>query len=382
MDFAWAPEHVRYRQRIRDLLERHLPPDWPRLSNGYDTSCEYTQQFARKFCPALAAEGLLIPHWAKEHGGGGVDAWHHWVLNEEMWANGEPRCYQYMSVNWAGPSIIKYGTPEQKAYHLPRITGGTIFYCQGFSEPNAGSDLASLRTKAEKTDKGYVINGQKIWTSAASFADFCVLLARTGGGEKKSITVFLVPMNSPGIKVRVIPGLQGKYSLHEVFWDNVEVPASAVLGIPDKGWEVVTAILHNERVGAPRYALTERGLQHAEAVLKERGQLNDPIIRARAARCHALIEASRLQCLKVIGGRVRGEPPSADTNTARYSIVYADRAVTEFIGDFLQDLLISNEDPVILGAYRRSAAGGIAAGSAEIQLNLIAKNLLELPKAA
>lgn len=379
MDFNWSPEQVAFRERVRSFLADHLPADWGRFSHSFDTGSDTVEAFARDFCPKLAAEGLLVPHWPIEYGGQGFDAWHHWILNEEMFAWGEPRSYQYMSVNWAGPALIAFGTDAQRAEHLQRIAAGTLFYCQGFSEPNAGSDLPALQTRAERTAAGFRINGSKIWTSAASFADYCVLLARTGGEGRRGITVFLVPMTTPGITVNVIKGLQGQKAFHEVFFEDVEVPETAVLGEVDKGWSVVTGILHNERIGAPRYALTIRGLDHAFAILRREGRLDAPGVRAGAALARAACEAARLQCYGVIDGRVKGKPPSADTNLARYAIVSADRIVTDFIGEHLGDWLITGADPVLNATYRRAGSSGIAAGAAEIQLNAIARSHLDLP---
>ncbi len=253
MEFAWTDEQVAFRSRVRGVLDRALPTDWSEQSE-LDTGSEYVHRFSRTFCPMLAEEGLLIPHWPKEYGGGGADSWLHWILNEEMWGLGEPRSYQYMSVNWVGPAIIRFGTPEQKETHLPRIADGTIYYCQGFSEPNAGSDLASLQCKAVRTDTGYVINGQKIWTSNAGFADYCILLVRTGEAGKSGISVLIVPMDLPGVTVRRIPSLQGLQALNEVFFEDVEIPHSSILGAENQGWTVIGQILHNERIGAPRYA--------------------------------------------------------------------------------------------------------------------------------
>jgi alkylation response protein AidB-like acyl-CoA dehydrogenase len=379
MNFEWSPEHVEYRRRIRELLDRHLPPDWGEKSR-YDNGSDFTVAFSRKFAPILAKEGLLIPHWPKEYGGGGMDAWHHWILNEEMWGAGEPRAYQYMSVNWVGPAFIRYGTPEQKEVYLKGITSGTISFCQGFSEPNAGSDLAALRTRAEKRGDVYVINGSKIWTSAASFADYCILLARSGGTSRGGISVFVVPMKLPGITVRVIPSLQGARAIHEVFFDNVELPQSGLIGEQDKGWEVVTQILHNERVGAPRYALTWRGLDRGIELLKASGRLADPEVRSRAARCEASLNAARWLALQVIGGRVKGRAADAETNVARYAAVCADRMVCEFIGDFLPEYIFPETEPLLAAAYKRTASIGIAAGAAEVQLNLISRNLLRMPR--
>src|SRR3984885_11868280 len=140
MDWNWSEEHRAFRRKIRDVLAEHLPADWEARSR-LDTSSEYISRFSRTFCPILAREGLLIPHWPKEVGGGGMDAFHHWILGEEMFAAGEPRAYQYMSVNWVGPAILAYGNPEQVKTLVGGITAGTAFWCQGFSEPSAGSDL-------------------------------------------------------------------------------------------------------------------------------------------------------------------------------------------------------------------------------------------------
>jgi alkylation response protein AidB-like acyl-CoA dehydrogenase len=377
MDFNWTPEQTKFRNRIKNILAEQLPRDWARLT-GYDTGGDYIVEFSRTFCPLLAKEQLLIPHWPVEYGGGGADAWLHWILNEEMWAAGEPRSYQYMSVNWVGPAIIKFGSAEQRSFHLSRITSGTIYYCQGFSEPDAGSDLAALKTRAEHNDGGYRINGSKVWTSAAGFADFCILLARTGGPGRDGISVFIVPMDTPGIEVRRIPSLQGYQSLNEVFFTDVEVPSSAMLGEENEGWKIITQILHNERIGAPRYSLTRKGLRRAVHLLKERGKF-DQVARVRAAQCEIAIDSAMLQAYKVIDGRVKGMAAGPETNLARYAGVLADRTVCDFLGDFLPDAIHPDVDPVVAGAYKRTAAIGIAAGAAEIQLNLISRHLLEMP---
>lgn len=381
MNFLWSSDHVAYRQRVRDFIATHLPSDWARASGCYDVGSPYVTDFARRFCPALAREGLLVPHWPRAHGGQDADAWHHWILNEEMLRAGEPRGYQYMSVNWAGPALIRFGSDDQKRAFLPRIAAGEMFFCQGFSEPEAGSDLAALRTRAVRDDNGYRISGQKIWTSAASFADVCILLARTGGEGRDGISVFLVPMESPGITVRVIPGFQGVRAFHEIFFDDVPVPETALLGEENKGWSVVGAILHNERIGLPRYILSLLGLDAAIVWLQVRDRL-DAIAQDRAESARAACEAARLQCYKVIAGRVAGEPPTAETSLARYSLVMADRMVAEFLGDYLMEAIVGADEPLIAAAYRRTAATGIASGTAEVQLNLIARQYLRLPRAA
>jgi len=381
MDFHWTDGQLAFRRRVRNFIDEHLPADWERLTEGLDVGSDNTVAFSRTFCPALAKEGLLVPHWPKEFGGCDADAWHHWILNEEMIRSGEPRSYQYMSVNWVGPALIRFGTQSQKAEFLPRIAAGSMVFCQGFSEPNAGSDLVSLKTSARQDGEGWVVSGQKIWTSAASFADVCILLARTGGPGRKGVTMFMAPMDTPGIEVRVIPSKMGARALHEVFFKDARLGPETVLGAVNAGWEVVTHILHHERIGIPRYIISLHALDRAVNLLKKAGDLGE-VARAQAARARAMCEAARLQCYKVVDARVKGRPPSADTNLARIGLVMADRLVAEFLGDHVMDRLAGGEDPVIAGAYRRTSATGIASGAAEIQLDLIARNHLQLPRAA
>lgn len=380
VDFQWNEVQRDFRQRVRGFIDSRLPADWVRLTEGLDVGSDYTVEFSRTFCPALADAGLLVPHWPVEYGGQGADAWHHWILNEEMIRSGEPRSYQYMSVNWAGPALMRYGTEAQKRELLPRIAAGTLVFCQGFSEPDAGSDLAALRCAARSDGTGWIVNGQKIWTSAASFADYCILLARTGEG-RKAITMFLVPMDAPGIEVRVIPSKMGARALHEVFFHDVRISSATVLGEIDKGWEAVGQIMHNERIGIPRYIISIHALERAVALLEAGGRFG-ALARDQAARARAMCEAARLLCYRIIDARVKGLPPGAETNLARINLVNADRLVSEFIGDHLMDALMAGEDPVIAGAYRRTAATGIASGTAEMQLDLIARNHLHLPRAA
>lgn len=380
MDFNWTDEQTEFRQRLQGIVARALPADWGEKSR-YDTSSAYMSEFSRGFCPMLAGEGLLIPHWPVELGGGGMDPFHHWILGEEMFYAGDPRSYQYMNVNWVGPAIIQYGTDAQRREHIGRIAGGTIIWCQGFSEPSAGSDLAALSTRAERRGDGYVLNGSKIWTSGASLADYCFLLARTGGPGTHGISVFLLPTKMPGIEIRVVPSFMGQYSFHEVFLTDVQVPAEMRLGEENKGWTIVRSVLHNERIGQPRYMLSMRVLEHAMGLLVARGEDTEPA-RARAAQAWAGLEAARYLALGVIDRRAKKLPVDTSTNIARYALVTADRLVADFLCDFLHDDVVADIDPLISVGFRRTGSTGLAAGSAEIQLNLISKHHLQLPAVA
>jgi alkylation response protein AidB-like acyl-CoA dehydrogenase len=380
MNFEWDVEHIEYRDSLRSFLAEHLPENWATRSN-FDPGSDYVVEFARKFCPLLARHGLLVPHWPKDYGGGGAGPLHHWILGEELFGAGEPRSYQYMNVNWIGPALIRYGTDPQKDYHLRRITAGDVFWCQGFSEPSAGSDLASLKTRAERVGENYVINGSKIWTSAASFAEFIFLLARTGAGRRE-ISVFLVPMATPGIEVREVASMTGRRSLHEVFLTDVVVAPSVRLGGDGEGWTIVRTVLQNERIGMPRYMMAQRALNSAARVLKQEGRFDDGEIQSRMGRAQAAVDVARLLALRVVHGRIKGRDAGPDTNVARYALVMADRAVGDLIGEFMHDALMAGSEHEILTQYRRAASTGLGAGSAEIQLNLVAQHFLELPRSA
>ena len=184
-----------------------------------------------------AERNLLCLAWPEEFGGGGASVWEQTVVREEMWAHHEPRGAQYMGVNWVGPIIMRHGTEEQQRKHLPPIARGEVIWCQGFSEPEAGSDLASLRTTARRDGDGWLVSGQKIWTSYATMAQWCFLLARTSKGEKKQqgLTIFLVPMDDPAIQVRPIRCMMGPHHLNEVFFDDLRVTEADVLGTVDAG---------------------------------------------------------------------------------------------------------------------------------------------------
>jgi alkylation response protein AidB-like acyl-CoA dehydrogenase len=378
MEFDWTPEQAAYRERLHDFIAAALPADWATKSN-YDPGSPYVVDFAREFCPALAAEGLLIPHWPVEHGGGGADPWFHWILGEEMFAVGEPRSYQYMNVNWIGPALLRYGTLAQQQLHIPQITAGTVFWCQGFSEPSAGSDLAALKTRAEPTNDGYLVNGQKIWTSAASFARYCFLLARTGP-TKRDISCFLVPMDLPGIETREIMSMTGRRSLHEVFFTDVRITEDMRLGGENEGWAIVRSVLHNERIGAPRYIMAYRALDAAAEVLKKTGRFDDRDVQAQIGQARAAVDASRLLCFRIIDGRMKKRDPGGETNVARYALTLADRAVSDFIGEYMHDVLLAGTEQTILTQFRRAASTGLGSGAAEIQLDLVAQNFLELPR--
>lgn len=375
MDFDWNTEQQDFRATVRAFLEANLPGNWEELAHGPGSKAQTV--FSKQFCGALADAGLLVPHWPARWGGRDADPWIAFILAEEMWAAGEPRGGQYMNVNWIGPTLMRYGSQEQQARYIPPMARGATLWCQGFSEPEAGSDLASLRTRADRHGDAYRINGQKIWTSYAGHADTCFLLARTSPG-KGGISIFLLPMDTPGITVRQIPSIIGEGDIHEVFFDDVEVPETARLGEEGQAWDIVRVSLSLERVGIPRFALASRMLHRAVALLKNADRFG-PDAAAQAARAHAACEVSRLYSYSIIDQRVHGQATSPEASAGRFSTVNCERLVSEFVVEHVPDALAGG-DPMLLAHHQRGIVAGIASGAAEIQLNLIATELLRLPR--
>jgi alkylation response protein AidB-like acyl-CoA dehydrogenase len=385
MNFEWNDEQRAFRKKIEDFLVANLPENWEAFSKHGPGSSALTE-FARTFCRKLAENGMLFPHWAKEMGGDGLGPWEQQILAEVMWEWGEPRGGQYMNVNWIGPSLVKYGTEAQKARYLPQVASGEMLWCQGFSEPNSGSDLASLRTRAEllpaPAEAGgdhYRVNGQKIWTSYAGLADTCFLLTRTSDDRKRGITILLVPMDTPGITVRQIPSMIGEGDIHETFFDDVIVPVGQRFGEEGQAWEIISYSLQNERLGIPRYHLARSALDRGVGILKQAGAFSADTVKADAARCAALCEAARTSIYAIIQKRVDGGVVGAEASSARFATVMAERNVIEFIVEHVPEALASGSDYLQMH-HQRGIVAGISSGSAEILLNIIATDVLALPR--
>ena len=378
MEFGWKPEHEEYRRRVREALEELLPADWDERYVPESYASDLQIDFSRTFCAELARRGLLVPHWPKEHGGNDGEDWEHFILGEEMKAAGEPRGPQYMNVNWIGPTLMKFGTEEQRRQHLRGIAQGTVIWCQGFSEPGAGTDLAALATRAERRGDEYVINGSKIWTSYARKADWCFLLARTGTGRKE-ISIFLVPMNSVGITVSSFPGLIKHGHLNEVFFTDVRVPVSARVGEEGGAWKIITHALSYERVGVPRYHTGLAALDLAIEELKRDGRYEDAAMRQRAAMIAAKFEAARLMTYHVVDQRVKRRPPTTDANLARIAALEAVEDLMDFLGQYVPSCL-AGSNALLEDYYRINIPAGITGGTNELQLDLVAQRGLGLPR--
>lgn len=382
MEFGWSSEEVAHRERVREVLADMLPDDWEATALHGPGSDAQTD-FSHAFCSALHERGLLIPHWPEAFGGRDEGVWRQFIMAEEVWAAGEPRGPQYMNVNWIGPVLMRFGTPDQQARYLSPIRAGQAIWCQGFSEPSAGSDLAALRTTATPVEGGYRVNGAKVWTSYAGRADTCFLLARVPPAEggltgKAAIVILLTDMRAAGVQVKSIPSLIGDGDIHEVFFDDVFVPEADRLGAEGQAWDIITFALQNERVGIPRYEFSRRILDRAVARLKDDGRWEDPVVQDRAGRALMLCEAARMLVYRIVDGKARDLPADAFGAVARWAVVLADNGVNDFLTECLPDGLLG-ADPVQQAHHQRAIAAGIASGAAEIQLNLIARRWLELP---
>jgi alkylation response protein AidB-like acyl-CoA dehydrogenase len=378
-----GPGAAALRGQLRQLVSDHVPRDYL----GAFTDDPADLEIAQSFSQTLAHEGLLCLAWPPEYGGRGASTWEQTVVREEMWAHHEPRGAQYMGVNWVGPAIMRHGTPDQRDRHLPPIARGEVIWCQGFSEPEAGSDLASLKTKAapRPDGTGWTVHGQKIWTSYALMAQWCFLLARTSVQPRKQqgLTVFLVPMDAPGIEVRPIKAMLGPHHLNEVFFDGVQVTPGQVLGEADQGWKVVQEVLAFERVGIARYARCERLLLAAPRVLGDQWEQLPEELRGRWARMLAHCRRARLLAYRVIAAQSAGTVTPGDVAAYRIAVTRLDQDSAEVLMEILGLASLTDEGEdrwfrrEVEDHWRYAQASTVASGSIEMQRILLAREMLK-----
>jgi alkylation response protein AidB-like acyl-CoA dehydrogenase len=377
MDYDLGERAEGLRARLRDLIGSEIPADYL----GAFTDDPADLGIAQSFCKRLAAEGLLTVAWPAEYGGAGGSVWEQTVVREEMWAHHEPRGAQYMGLNWVGPAIMAYGTDAQKDRFLPPIAAGEVIWCQGFSEPDAGSDLASLATRAEPDGDGWRITGQKIWTSYAQMAQSCVLAARVGttpADKHKGITMFLVPMDREGITVRPIRSMLGPHHLNEVFFDNVRANADEVLGGVGEGWNVIRRALAHERVGIARYARCDRLLSLLAAALGE-----IPVeLESQWMRALVQVRTARLLAYKAMHEQEEGEPTDATASAARLAVTQCDQSVAELLFQAIESESLADKHShaplhgAIEDHWRYAQAATVASGTIEIQRMIVSRALL------
>ncbi|WP_067899666.1 acyl-CoA dehydrogenase family protein [Nocardia vaccinii] len=391
MELSDSPEEARFRSRIRDWLSETLPTlPWPEPARLEDKR-GFWSVWQRKLFEA----GFAGLSWPPEYGGAGADAKIKAIFNEEMDRAGAPERLNIIGEDFAGPTIVAFGNIEQKQRYLQPILEGKEIWCQLFSEPESGSDLASLRTKATRVDDGWKIQGQKIWTSRAQVADNAILLARTGGGDRhRGITYFLLPMSAEGVTVRPLAHMLGEAEFNEVFLDDVFLPDDAVVGEVDGGWKVAMGTLAFERVGiATGRVNTTRAV--ADLIEQVKRMIDDdgkplsatPEIRHRIADLYGRALIHYLIGQRVITGAASGQPPGPVTSIGKlyFCPLVEDIAdfgleLTEFGGQFgLAEDADADQQRWLRLAYQARGTA-IAGGSTFIQRNIAAERVLGMPR--
>lgn len=379
MDYEFCLHGKRdVRTQLRQLIGQELPPTFLGAFTDDPDDLAMTQ----RFCRTLAERGLLAAAWPKEYGGGGADIWEQTAVREEMWAFHEPRGAQYMGINWVGPAIMHHGTPAQKRQHLPPIAGGEVIWCQGFSEPDAGSDLGALRTFARSEGDSWRISGQKIWTSYASMAQWCFLLARTAhnpDNKRDGITIFLVPMDEPGIEVRPIDSMVGPHHLNEVFFDEVPVTARNVLGEVGNGWAVILEALAYERVGIARYAKCERLLRYVPTFLADSWDDVDDDLKLEWARCLSATRRAQLLAYAAVAAQESGDNSAHQAASYRIAVTTLEQEVSGLMMELIGGDMITRDSQFACAAedhWRYAQAGTVASGTIEMQRRSIGRDLV------
>jgi alkylation response protein AidB-like acyl-CoA dehydrogenase len=391
MDFRFSAEEEAFRQEVRSFLQRELPPDWD--YDPFEAGEDDSWQFARAFTRKLGERRWTAPAWPPEYGGLGLDFMRQVVLAEEMAYYRAPNTSQ-IGVTYAGPTIIVHGTEEQKRELLPGIVSGDIVWCQGFSEPNAGSDLASLQTTAVRDGDDYVVNGVKIWSSLAHRANWCFFLARTDPNAPKhrGISFFVVPMDTPGIRVVPIINLAGLKGFNQIFFEEVRVPARYRIGEENRGWYVAMTTLNFERSNIASAAGAKRTFDELVAYCRQAKAdggtlLGQPRVRHRLAELAIEIEVGRYLSYRVASIQARGGVPLYESSVAK--VYHSElnqrlyRSGAEVLGLYGQvregDRHARLKGRLARG-YLTSVASTIAAGTSEVQRNIIAERGLGLPR--
>jgi alkylation response protein AidB-like acyl-CoA dehydrogenase len=388
MDLNLTEPERQFRDDFRAWLREHVPAPW-----GGSASEDRNEHnaYLRRWQRTLFDGGWAGISWPKEFGGRGASLMEQAIFQEELALADAPHLLGTIGLSLVGPTIIAMGTGEQKARYLSKILSGEEIWCQGFSEPNAGSDLAALGTKAIRDGDAFVINGQKIWTSFAQMADLCLLLVRTDfeSPKHKGITCLLVDMKSEGVSVRPLRMMSGDPSFNEVFFSNVRVPLTQVLGKVNEGWTTAITALMNERanLGTGVQVLFRRNLLRLIARSKEvdrngKPASADPIVRQKLAQAWLELEILRLNTNRALTSLSKSGRPGAEGSTQKlYWSEMNQRTqqiAQEILGPYGQ--LAEFDGGVWQYGYLRSRGNTIEAGTSEIQRNIIAERVLGLPK--
>ncbi len=406
MDLTYPPEAEEFRSEIREWLHANLPEGW--FDEGFEMTPAEKAEFNETWTSKLYEGGWICATWPKEYGGKGLSTMEGVVLSEEFAAAKAPMRADFFGDTLVGPTILMNGTEEQKKYFLPKIMSGEMRWCQGFSEPDSGSDLASLKTTAVQDGDEWVINGQKVWTTQAQFADYCFVLARTDPDVKKQagISYLLVPMKQDGIEVRGINQPDGTAEFNEVFFNDARCPIDNVVGGLNNGWKVANDTLGFERgmsatTGYRRF-LEEYRLMVAKAT--ENGSIEDPLIRQGLMEYYTKVQIIRINGLRSLTATVQNKKDMAvavlgATNKMFWSEMHRD-AMELALNIWGNESLLSTAGPEsaswpasikakgreqypvspMMQAFFFSRSETIWGGTAEIQRNIVGERVLGLPR--
>ena len=387
-----------FRSDTRAWLEANCPPEMRQPVRSEKDACwggrnpDY-QPGQKEWMDAMASRGWTVPDWPTAYGGGGLSPAESKILREEMAAIKARNPLNSFGISMLGPALLKYGTEEQKLEHLPRIARGEIRWCQGYSEPNAGSDLASLAASAEDAGDHYIVNGQKVWTSYADKADWIFCLVRTSKESKQGgISFVLFDMDSPGVSTKPILLISGYSPFCETFMDDVKVPKANRIHDENKGWDVAKYLLGHEREMISGMGLGSSGgnplIEGAIATigLNDRGELADPLLRAQLALFEVRSKAFTAMSERFIDELKAGQAHPAQPSMMKYYGTELNKSRHELVmavggSDALEWESEASSGGAKPRAWLRTKANSIEGGTSEVQLNIIAKRILELPGA-
>ena len=389
MDLNYSAEETAFRDEVRAWLQANLPGD---LKEKVATYAHLSKDDLLRWHRILAQKGWVAPAWPREWGGTGWNVVQRYIFEEELGYAGGPMLIPF-GLSMCAPVLLRFGTEAQKKRFLPRIYNGDDFWCQGYSEPGSGSDLASLKTKAEKKDGHYLVNGQKIWTTLAHYADWIFCLVRSDANverRQEGISFLLIDMKTPGITVRPLILMDGAHEVNEVFFDDVRVPAENLVFEENKGWTVAKYLLGHERLNTARIGTSRRELEQLKAVAAKHGRMQDVRFRDRLSRLEIELMALELTNLRFLDQLRGGRPPGAEVSMLKIRGTEIQQGLTELMmqaaGPLAQpfrplDASAAFDDftAALAPRYFNYRKTSIYAGSNEIQRNIIARMSLGLP---
>lgn len=396
MDFAFSEEEQQFRDELRHWLSDNLPKGWGKTvfePEDEDQRAQFRLDWERK----LYAGGWSGIEWPVEYGGRGATLVEQAIFAEEMALASAPEGINVIGRNLTATTLLHHGTEAQRRRYLPKILAAEEVWCQGFSEPNAGSDLASIRCRADLSGDEFIINGQKVWTSYAQYSNWCILLVRTDSTLPKhqGISFILVDMKSPGISIRPLKQISGESEFNETFFDDVRVPKENLVGELNGGWQIAMTTLAYERGPEDALARQIRFKQELDCLLEtlaaipqgDAKRIDDPVVRQKVAKSIIELEIMRLNCLRRFSKALKGEPRGADASMMKLYWSHVAQEMYEMALDVLGPYSpltkgdpLSPADGMFQLSYLHSRAFTIYSGSSEIMRNIIGERVLGLPR--